>query len=210
MNLCGVILWDWADVRDVQKAVRTMAAANVMNILLVSSRDRIGEAVGALGSGQEEKCLLTYKVLDQSKGVAHALTSSFGFVKDCCCVMVVPVGFEGNLFEHVSAYLKQAFNNFNKEKDPGARILLEDIKGEVVAEMDGDKIKAIQEEYDDGLAVAGIYFFDKRMFSYINGMQPDEVGDFGVAALLRRYLEDDALEFEVISEKEEGESTETS
>ena len=53
--------------------IKQLLSAGINDILIITSKQHMGDVVRLLGSGKEFGCDFTFKVQEEAKGIAHAL-----------------------------------------------------------------------------------------------------------------------------------------
>lgn len=177
--------------------IEKLIEAGIDDILIVTGVEHMGDIVGLLGSGKDFNCRFTYKVQDEAGGIAQALGLAENFVGDD--LMAVILGdniFQDSLKPFAAAFVKQA---------QGARVMVKEVSDPHrfgVVEIKGEKIISIVEKPKkpkSNLAVAGIYFYDHKVFEIIKGLKPSSRGELEVTDINRAYLEKKQLCFDILS-----------
>lgn len=174
--------------------ISKLTEAGIDEILIVTGTEHMGDVVNLLGSGKDFDCRFTYKVQDEAGGIAEALGLAQNFVGSD--PMTVILG--DNMF-HTS--LKEAVDSYPGQ---GAQIMLKEVgdpKRFGVAEVDGNKIKNIEEKPDQpksDLAVTGIYMYDAGVFDFIDQLEPSERGELEITEVNNHYIQQDAMRFSVM------------
>ncbi|QOT13648.1 NTP transferase domain-containing protein [Paenibacillus sp. JNUCC32] len=178
-------------------AVRKLKQADIIDILIVTGKDHMGDVVNLLGSGNDMGVNFTYKVQDEAGGIAQALGLAEHFVgKD---QMVVILG--DNVFQDDISQFVQKF----REQEIGAKILIhsvEDPKRFGVPELRGNHIVAIEEkpvQPKSNYAVTGIYMFDHRVFEIVRTLEPSERGELEITDVNNSYISDGELTYDVLT-----------
>ena len=118
-----------------------MKNAGIMEILIVTGKEHMGDVVSLLGSGYEMGLEFTYRVQDQAGGIAQALGLAEHFVGNDLCAVILG----DNIFEdEIDGFVA----NF-KAQGRGARIILKQVHDPErygVAELNGEKIVSIEEK----------------------------------------------------------------
>src|SRR5215471_4162735 len=145
--------------------LKKMVGAGIRDILLVSGTEHMGDFVELLGSGREHGCNLTYRVQDESGGIAQAL----GLAELFCHGVRSLVILGDNIFlDPLSTFLEEA----NRHPD-WAWVALKQVpdpKRYGVAELAGNRIVGIEEKParpKSDYAVAGIYLYPPDVFEVI-------------------------------------------
>src|SRR3954463_16743125 len=67
--------------------LKKLVGAGVTDVLLVSGTEHMGDFVELLGSGRDFQCRLTYRVQDESGGIAQALGLAAHFCAGGRCMV---------------------------------------------------------------------------------------------------------------------------
>jgi len=183
--------------------IRQLISAGITDILIITSRDHMGEIVRLLGSGSDFHCTFTFKVQDTAGGIAHALALAKDFA--CNDRMTVILGdniLTHSIRPHVEAYLHQP---------EGARILLKKVGDPErfgVAALDEQKkmILEIEEkprQPKSNFAVIGVYMYDPSVFGIIAGIAPSARGELEISAVNNEYVKRGQMTYGIV----EGEWT---
>lgn len=177
-------------------SVYKLKQADILDILIVTGKEHMGDVVNLLGSGKEMGVTFTYKVQDEAGGIAEALGLAKHFVGED--KMVVILG--DNVFsDEISSYVQ----NF-REQDHGAKILIQEVHDPQrygVPELAGDKIISIEEKPKfpkSGYAVTGIYMYDSHVFDIIKTLKPSGRGELEVTDVNNAYINKEELTFDVL------------
>ena len=175
--------------------IRQMVGAGIMDILLITSTEHMGDVVNCLGSGEEFGCTLTYKVQEKPKGIAHALALAEGFIgSGKTCVMLGDNIFERSIQPYVQEFIKQR---------QGSRVLLKEVGDPErygVAALDEHQVMAIDEKPANpksSYAVVGLYFFDEQLFDIIRRIKPSGRGELEITAVNNIYIAAGNLEYSI-------------
>ncbi|TVX97063.1 sugar phosphate nucleotidyltransferase [Cohnella terricola] len=177
-------------------AIARLKEADIMDILIVTGKEHMGDVVNLLGSGREMGVTFTYKVQDEAGGIAQALGLAEQFVGNDS--MVVILG--DNVF---SDSIAKCVSNF-REYGSGAKILLKEVPDPTrygVPELHGNKIKSIEEKprYPKShYAVTGIYMFAPSVFDIIKTLIPSGRGELEITDVNNAYIEKGLLEYDML------------
>lgn len=181
--------------------VKQLVSAGIKDILIVTSKDHMGEVVRLLGSGKEFGCDFTFKVQEEARGIAHALLLAEGFANgDRITVILGDNIATHSIKRHVSDFLEQ---------DTGAKVLLRKVSDPErygVAALDEMKVIEIQEKPEkpkSNYAVIGIYMYDSKVFDIIRSITPSARGEYEITSVNSRYVELNELTYDIL----EGEWT---
>lgn len=174
--------------------IQKLTGSGIIEILIVTGTDHMGDVVNLLGSGKDFGCRFTYKVQDEAGGIAQALGLAENFVGDDS--MTVILG--DNIFE---ASLDKAIGNYS---DSGAQILIQQVEDPErfgVAEIDGDKIIGVEEKPENpksDFAVTGIYMFDSTVFDLIKNLKPSKRGELEITDVNNHYIKNGEMKFSIL------------
>ncbi|SFB47478.1 glucose-1-phosphate thymidylyltransferase [Cohnella sp. OV330] len=177
-------------------AVAKLKEADIVDILIVTGKDHMGDVVNLLGSGREMGVTFTYKVQEEAGGIAQALGLAENFANNDS--MVVILG--DNVFSDSIAPYVQSY----REKGRGAKILIQEVhdpKRYGVPELDGNKIIAIEEKPQQPkskYAVTGIYMFDARVFEIVRTLKPSARGELEITDVNNAYIAADELGYDIL------------
>ncbi|MBE3142372.1 MAG: NTP transferase domain-containing protein [Planctomycetes bacterium] len=166
--------------------IRKMIEAGIIDILIVTSTEHMGDIVNQLGSGKEFHCQFTYRVQEEAGGIADALALGEGFAKgDRILVILGDNITTGSLVPHVTEFGKQV---------KGAKVLLKkvgDPERYGVAAIDEQQIMSIEEkpkEPKSNFAVIGYYLYDDQVFDIIRGIATSARGELEITAVNNAYI----------------------
>ncbi|MFK4345188.1 MULTISPECIES: sugar phosphate nucleotidyltransferase [unclassified Paenibacillus] len=177
-------------------AIHKLKKAEIMDILIVTGKEHMGDVVNLLGSGRDMGVTFTYKVQDEAGGIAQALDLAEHFVgKD---QMVVILG--DNVFEDdISPFVQ----NFRKQ-DTGAKLLLQKVHDPHrfgVAELHEERIVSIEEKPQlpkSDYAVTGIYMFDHNVFNIVKTLKPSTRGELEITDVNNAYIANGTLTYDIL------------
>ncbi|WP_313997127.1 sugar phosphate nucleotidyltransferase [uncultured Paenibacillus sp.] len=177
-------------------AIAKLKESNIIDILIVTGKDHMGDVVNLLGSGREFGLKFTYKVQDEAGGIAQALGLAENFVNGD--QMVVILG--DNVFADSIAPFVQNF----QQQVKGAKILIQEVHDPQrygVPELSGDKILSIEEKPQQpksSYAVTGIYMYDSRVFDIVRTLKPSGRGELEITDVNNAYIEAGELTYDVL------------
>lgn len=176
--------------------IAKLKEAGIIDILIVTGKDHMGDVVNLLGSGREFGLSFTYKVQDEAGGIAQALGLAEQFV--CGDQMVVILG--DNVFaDSIAPYVQ----NFRDQKT-GAKILIQEVHDPQrygVPELDGDRIVSIEEKPKlpkSSFAVTGIYMYDSRVFDIVRSLKPSARGELEITDVNNAYISSKELTYDIL------------
>jgi glucose-1-phosphate thymidylyltransferase len=172
-----------------------MVSAGIDDILVVTSKEHMGDVVNCLGSGADFECTLTYKVQEAAAGIADALGLARGFARgERICVILGDNVFQNSIRPHVEAFRRQA---------KGARVILKRVSDPErygVAALDETHILEIEEKPSapkSPFAVIGLYFYDEQVFDFIRTIKPSARGEYEITAVNNAYIAKRELQFDI-------------
>lgn len=172
--------------------------AGIKDILIVTGGNSAGDFLKLLGNGKAFGLKhLNYTYQEGEGGIAEALDLAEHFAEgESICVVL-----GDNILENS---IKDAVDDFKKQKE-GAKLLLQKVHDPErfgVAEIDGDKILAIEEKPKNpksDYAVTGIYMFDNSVFDIIKTLKPSERGELEITDVNNAYIKKGNLTWSEIS-----------
>ncbi|MDQ0492739.1 sugar phosphate nucleotidyltransferase [Paenibacillus brasilensis] len=177
-------------------AIHKLKKAEIMDILIVTGKEHMGDVVNLLGSGHDMGVTFTYKVQDEAGGIAQALNLAEHFVGTDR--MVVILG--DNVFEDDITPFVQ---NFRKQ-NTGAKLLLQQVHDPQrfgVAEIQNQRIMSIEEKPQvpkSDYAVTGIYMFDHYVFDIIKTLKPSTRGELEITDVNNAYIASGTLTYDIL------------
>lgn len=177
-------------------AIYKLKQAGIVDILVVTGKEHMGDVVNLLGSGSSLNVSFTYKVQDEAGGIAQALGLAEQFVGSDQSVVILG----DNVFdEDISQYVR----NFGAQGE-GAKILIQEVSDPQrfgVPELHEDKIISIEEKPEipkSNFAVTGIYMFDSHVFEIIKTLTPSNRGELEITDVNNAYIKKNQLTYDVL------------
>ena len=176
--------------------IEKLVEAGVVDIMIISGTEHLGDVVRLLGSGKDFGARFTYRVQDEAGGIGQALDLTEDFCKGHKLVVILG----DNIFE---SSLKAYVDSF-RAQGSGARLLLKEVHDPQrygVPTLDGDKIVKIVEkptDPDSNFAVTGIYMFDDSVFNVIKTCKPSGRGELEISDVNDDYVQRGECEYDVI------------
>jgi len=179
--------------------IKQLISTGIDEICVVTSTEHMGDLVNLLGSGNEFGVNFTYKVQQNPKGIAHALSLTEDFANNERIVVILG----DNIATHS---IRPYVENYKSQKE-GARVLLKKV-GEPerygVAALDEQRVLNIKEKPNDpnsNLAVIGYYMYDNKVFDIIRDLEPSERGELEITDVNNKYIDLDILKADIIEGK---------
>jgi len=179
--------------------IKQLLSAGITDILIITSKQHMGDVVRALGSGKEFGCDFTFKVQEEAKGIAHALLLAEYFANRDKIVVILG----DNITTHS---IKLYVDNFKKQGG-GAKVLLRKVSDPErygIAALDELKVIKIEEkpkEPKSNYAVIGIYMYDNKVFDIIKKIKPSARGEYEITSVNNEYIKNDELTYDVLKGK---------
>jgi glucose-1-phosphate thymidylyltransferase len=181
--------------------IKQLLSTGITDILIITSKQHMGDVVRLLGSGKEFGCDFTFKVQEEAKGIAHALLLAEDFANRDKIVVILG----DNITTHS---IKLYVDNFKKQ-DGGAKVLLRKVSDPErygIAALDELKVIKIEEKPKNpktNFAVIGIYMYDNKVFDIIKKIEPSARGEYEITSVNNEYIKNDKLTYDIL----EGEWT---
>lgn len=177
--------------------ITRLLEAEVRDILIVTGVEHLGDVVSLLGSGREYGCRFTYRVQDESGGIAQAL----GLAEEGCQGSKLAVLLGDNIFGQTLSPFIERFH----EQPLGAKILLKSVSNPSrfgVAEVVEDSIVGIEEKPQhpkSNLVVTGLYLYDPQVFHVIRSLKPSTRGELEITDVNNWYIQRMQMKFEMLT-----------
>jgi glucose-1-phosphate thymidylyltransferase len=176
----------------------TLMLACIRDILIISTPQDIGRFEQMLGDGSAWGINIEYAVQPSPDGLAQAFTIGAEFIGNNPSALVLG----DNIFHgHDLAQLLERAH----KKEQGASVFayhVHDPERYGVAEFDSTgKALSLEEKPirpKSNYAVTGLYFYDNKVIDYARNLKPSARGEFEITDLNRVYLQQGALDVEVL------------
>jgi len=166
--------------------VKQLIGAGIQEIMVVTSTHHMGDVVNSLGSGRRFGCEFTYRVQEESGGIAHALALAESFsANERIVVLLGDNIFEYSIKPHVVAF---------HEQRNGARVLLKEVGDPErfgIAALDEKQVIEIEEKPKNpksNFAVVGCYMYDNKVFDIIRDTEPSARGELEITTVNNVYI----------------------
>jgi glucose-1-phosphate thymidylyltransferase len=179
--------------------IKQLISAGIKDILVVTSKEHMGEIVRLLGSGREFGCEFTFRVQEDAGGIAQALSLAEVFVGDDS--MTVILG--DNILTHS---IKPHVDDYKKQLSR-ARVLLKKVGDPErfgVAALDERKKMIIDIEEKPRnpkscYAIIGVYIYDSTVFKVIKDIKPSDRGELEISDVNNEYLRQNQLTYGIVN-----------
>jgi glucose-1-phosphate thymidylyltransferase len=174
--------------------IKTLVAAGITDILIVTGGNNSGDFLRLLGSGKEFGDIhLNYTYQEGEGGIAAALRLAQHFAGEGkICVILGDNIIDGGIREAADAFRAQ---------ESGARLLLKEVTDAErfgVAELKDGKIVGIEEKPEapkSNYAVTGIYFYDTTVFDKISTLVPSRRNELEITDVNNAYVREGKLTY---------------
>jgi len=173
--------------------LRTLKSMGIKEILIVSSREHVGDMIELLGSGSDFGFGFTYRVQDEFDGIAGALCLAESFIGNDFFATILG-----------DNYFEQDINIGDIERRE-AKIFLtraNDPKRFGVVEIKGKQVINIIEKPDkpkSNLIATGIYIYDKNVFSTIKKLKKSDRNEYEITDVHNEYIKRGLLRYSMIN-----------
>ena len=177
--------------------------AGIRDILIISTPLDTPRFRELLGDGSQFGISLQYAVQPSPDGLAQAFIIGADFIGSDCVTMVLG----DNIFagQGLKKRLKKAVQT--AEQGGGATVFgyyVDDPERFGIVEFDKNgKAVSIEEKPEKpktNYCVTGLYLYDNRVVEYAEGLKPSPRGELEITDLNRIYLENDALNVELLGQ----------
>ena len=177
--------------------------SGIRDILIISTPQDTPRFMELLGDGSQFGLNLSYKVQPSPDGLAQAFLLGEEFIGDDTVAMILG----DNIFsgQGLTKRLKKAVET--AESGGGATVFgyyVDDPERFGIVEFDETgKAVSIEEKPlhpKSNYCVTGLYFYDNRVVEYAKGLRPSARGELEITDLNRIYLENEALNVELLGQ----------
>lgn len=177
--------------------------AGIRDILIISTPQDTPRFEDLLGDGHQFGVNLTYAVQPSPDGLAQAFIIGADFIGDDDVAMVLG----DNIFagHGLNERLKSAVENSKKGNGATAfGYYVDDPERFGIVEFDKNgKAVSIEEKPEkpkSNYCVTGLYFYDNRVVEYAKNLTPSARGELEITDINRIYLENNALNVELLGQ----------
>lgn len=177
--------------------VKQLVSAGIEDILVVTSKEHMGEIMELLGSGCDFGCDFTYKVQEKAIGIANALLLAENFAGGERLVVI--------LGDNIADYSIRSYVDRYRQQKQGAKVLLRKVSDPErygIAAMDELKIIEISEkpaQPKSCFAVIGIYMYDGQVFDIIRNIRPSSNGEYEITEVNNQYIKKELLTYDILA-----------
>ncbi|MCA9389233.1 MAG: sugar nucleotide-binding protein [Candidatus Magasanikbacteria bacterium] len=169
--------------------LQTLLSAGIRDIIIVTGPDYAGHFMNLLGSGKQFGCNITYRIQDESAGIAHALALCEEFVgNDYVTVILGDNIFEDQFHTAISSFQGGAMGFYKPVHDPERFGVMEiDSTGRVLT------IEEKPQQPRSNFAQVGLYVYDKHVFDIVRTLKPSARGELEITDVNNVYLQQGQL-----------------
>ena len=179
-----------------------LMSAGIREILIISTPQDLPRFEELLGDGHQFGLQLSYAVQPSPDGLAQAFLIGEEFIGDDCVAMILG----DNIFSGHGLKTRLHAAVENAQTGNGATIFgyyVDDPQRFGIVEFDENgRAVSIEEKPKDpksNYCVTGLYFYDNRVVEYAKSLKPSARGELEITDLNRIYLEQNALNVELLS-----------
>ncbi len=174
--------------------------AGIREILIISTPEDTPRFEHLLGDGSALGISLSYIVQPSPDGLAQAFLLGEEFIGDDCCAMILGDNiFYGNGFGKL---LRAAVQDAQRGWATVFGYYVQDPERFGVVDFDAaGKVLSLEEkpkEPKSNYAVTGLYFYDNRVVEFAKQLRPSARGELEITDLNRLYLNEDALNVQLL------------
>ena len=177
--------------------------AGIREILIISTPQDTPRFESLLGDGSQFGVDLSYAVQPSPDGLAQAFIIGEEFIGDDSVAMVLG----DNIFAGHGLKKRLLKAVENAEADKGATVFgyyVDDPQRFGIVEFDKNghavSIEEKPQNPKSNYCVTGLYFYDNRVVDYVKQIKPSDRGELEITDLNRIYLENNALNVELLGQ----------
>ena len=169
--------------------VEKMVEANVLDIMIITGTEHMGDMISLLGSGEKYNCEFTFRIQERAHGIADALRLAESFINNDKFIVILGDNmFEDDLSKHIKEY---------EDSDSPCFLLLKEVPdperyGIAILDKDRKIIGAVEKPRVpiSNLCITGIYMYDETVFKKIKNLKPSDRGEYEITELNHEYIEE--------------------
>lgn len=178
----------------------TLMLAGIKEILIISTPEDLPNFRHLLGDGSQFGASFSYEEQPSPDGLAQAFIIGEKFIGDDCCAMILGDNiFYGNGFRPL---LKRAAEDTARGRATIFGYYVHDPERFGIVEFDENGLVISVEEKPknpkSNYCITGLYFYDNRVTEYAKRVKPSARGELEITDLNRMYLEENALNVQLL------------
>lgn len=175
--------------------------AGIRDILIITTENDLSSFKRLLGNGNNIGINIEFKVQKEPKGLAQAFIIGEEFIGESNVCMVL-----GDNIFYGSTFTPKLKANIDKIKEnKGATLFAYEVNDPErfgVVEFDkNNKVLSIEEKPNkpkSNFAATGLYFYDNSVIKKAKALTPSDRGELEITCLNKLYLDDEALNVELL------------
>ena len=172
-----------------------MMLAKIRDILIVTNKKDISSFSNLLGNGKNLGIKINYIEQNKANGLPEAFVIGEKFINNKSVALIL-----GDNFFYGQGFTKKL--SINKKLKNGCKIFLYKVKNPQdygAVEIKKNKINSIKEKpkkSKSGLAITGLYFFDKNVVKFAKKLTPSKRNELEITDLLKIYKNKNKLSYD--------------
>ena len=169
--------------------------AKIRDILIITNKKDIGSFSNLFGNGKNLGIKISYLEQKKANGLPEAFIIGEKFINKKSVALIL-----GDNFFYGQGFTKKLSKN--KKLMNGCKIFLYKVKNPQdygTAEIKKNKINIIKEKpkkSKSGLAITGLYFFDKNVVRFSKKLKPSKRNELEITDLLKIYKRNNKLSYD--------------
>tara|TARA_B100000902_G_scaffold382230_1_gene419646 strand:- start:400 stop:1266 length:867 start_codon:yes stop_codon:yes gene_type:complete len=169
--------------------------AKIRDILIVTNKKDINSFSNLFGNGKTLGIKINYLEQKKANGLPEAFIIGEKFIKNKSVALIL-----GDNFFYGQGFTEKLGKN--KKLKNGCKIFLYKVKNPQdygTVEIEKNKIKTIKEKpkkSQSGLAITGLYFFDKNVVNFSKQLRPSKRNELEITDLLKIYKKNNKLNYD--------------
>jgi glucose-1-phosphate thymidylyltransferase len=180
------------DLPMILHSIKKLIKSGIIDIMIVTGTEHMGDLVSLIGSGREYGCNCTYRVQDTPDGIAGALSLCESFVGEDSVIVILG----DNIFEDDLACVIEKYSELKTDRAelPTCALSLKKVPDPHrfgVAEIKDNKIVSIEEKPQNPksvLCITGIYLYDRHVFDIIKTLKKSDRGEYEITDVNNEYI----------------------
>lgn len=169
-------------------AITKLTDCNIREIAVVVGKEHVGDFIELLGSGKRLNCDITYRVQEESGGIAQALGLTRAFCEKCNPIVILG----DNIFLDSLQYVVNCTQLHPEYAYVGLKRISNPNRFGVPEFDENGLIRRIHEKPDRHIsdyAVVGVYSYPNDVFGVISELKPSKRGEYEITDVNNHYLD---------------------
>ncbi len=178
--------------------ISVLMSAGIQEIIIVVNPNDLQSFQNLLGDGSKYGCSFIYVVQEEARGIAHALLCTKEHVQgnNVCLLLGDNIFFGQGMERLLNASMQRTgwatVYGYHVAEPERFGVVEFDINNRVIS------LEEKPEKPKTSYAVTGLYFYDDKVFDYIEELSPSDRGELEITDLNRLYLEKGRLMVEIL------------